>query len=307
MKDNLQADFQLGLGQERSRGAAQFIRQGISMAFAFRSKLGTIKRAVQSAGRNIFLKPNLYDLSGVERIGAAFMHPTDMCVTDRIMLYALVRGLRPKRVLEVGVRWGGGARIVANALEDNKYGIAVGIDPKPEAFEIPERHLHGRYRLLAGFSPQITKEAIALLGGPPNLVFVDALHTGDAVHADFLGVLPFMEDDSHILFHDAFHQGISTAIQEVIDANEALVDLGFITRNPELGSPVSYQGLRLVRKGSVDFHAQINNAYHTAGQTPPPIHSAFRNYDVYANRIGRGADLEEAERVLAVECIPAKD
>ena len=274
------------------------------MVFAVRLKLGNIKRAVQFAGRNLFLKPKLYDLSGPERIGAAYMHPSDMCVTDRIMLYALVRGLRPERVLEVGVRWGGGARIITSALEDNKYGIAVGIDPEPEAFVIPRRHLHGRYRRVAGFSPQVTKEAVALLGGAPNLVVIDAMHTGDAVFADFLGVLPFIGDGAHILFHDAFHQGVSTAIQEVIDANETLIDLGFITRNPGLGFPVSYQGLRLVRKGLVDFRALINDAYHAAGKTPPLIHSAFRNYDVYANRVGLGADMEEVERVLPIEFRP---
>jgi predicted O-methyltransferase YrrM len=274
------------------------------MAFALRRKLGGIKRAAQTAGRNLFLKPNLHDLSRPERIGAAFLHPSDMCVTDRIMLYALVRGLTPERVLEIGVRWGGGARIIASALEDNKFGIAAGIDPMPEAFGIPERHLHGRYRLVTGLSPQATKEAVGHLGGPPNLVLVDAMHTGDAVHADFLGVLPFLEDGAHILFHDAFHQGVSTAIQEVIEANETLVDLGFITRQPQLLSPISYQGLRLVRKGPVDFRALINNAYHAAGQTPPPIHRAFRNYDVYANRMGVGADMEEVERVLSAERQP---
>jgi hypothetical protein len=107
-----------------------------------------------------------------------------------------------------------------------------------------------------------------------------------------------------IRFHDAFHQGVSTAIQEVIEANETLVDLGFITRHPHLRSPISYQGLRLVRKGPVDFRALINNAYHAAGQTPPPIHRAFRNYDVHANRIGEGADMEEVERVLSAERQP---
>jgi predicted O-methyltransferase YrrM len=276
------------------------------MAFALRRKLGDIKRAAQTAGRNLFIRPNLYDLSRPERIGAAFMHPSHyMCATDRIMLYALVRGLRPERVLEIGVRLGCGARIIASALEDNKYGMAVGIDPMPpETFRIPERHLHGRYRLVTGFSPQATKDAIGRLGGPPDLVLVDAMHTGDCVHADFLGVLPFLEGGAHILFHDAFHQGVSTAIQEVIDANETLVDLGFITRNPSLALPVSYDGLRLVRKGPVDFRALINNAYRSAGQTPPPIHSAFRNYDVYANQIGLGADMEEVERVLLAERQP---
>lgn len=269
------------------------------MTFALRRKLGDIKRAAQTAGRNLFLKPNLYDLSRPERIGAAFMRPSDMCVADRIMLYALVRGLRPERVLEIGVRWGGGARIIASALEDNKFGAAVGIDPAPEAFRIPDRHLHGRYRLVTGFSPQATAEAVGRLGGPPNLILVDAMHTGDHVHADFLGVLPFLEDGAHIVFHDAFHQGVSTAIQEVIEGNGALVDLGFVTRHPQLGSPISYQGLRLVRKGPVDFRALINNAYHAERQTPPPIHRAFRNYDVHANRIGMGADMEEVERVLS--------
>ncbi|WP_354059049.1 class I SAM-dependent methyltransferase [Devosia sp. 2618] len=249
--------------------------------------------------RNLFQRPNLYDLSTGERIGAAFMHPSDMCATDRIMLYALVRGLRPERVLEIGVRWGGGARIIASALEDNSFGVAVGLDPDGEPFSIPDRHLHGRYRRLSGYSPQDTGAAIDLLGGAPDFVLIDALHTHDAAQADFMGVLTYIGNDAHILFHDAYHQGIASAVQGVLDVDDTLVDMGFITRNPEVGSPVSYQGLRLVRRGGVDFRAHINQAYSDAGQVPPPIHPALRNYDSFANRIGMGADLAEVEKVMA--------
>jgi len=55
--------------------------------------------------RDAWMRPNLYHLESRERLGAAFHEPTDTCAADRIELYPLVRGLRPVRALEIGVRW----------------------------------------------------------------------------------------------------------------------------------------------------------------------------------------------------------
>ncbi len=70
----------------------------------------------------------------------------------------------------------------------------------------------------------------------------------------------FKADGAHILFHDTYHQGIDKAINQVISENPKLIDLGFITRNPDVQKPVSYQGLRLVRLGEVDSHTLIVEA-----------------------------------------------
>ena len=225
-----------------------------------------------------------------------------MELVDRIMLYALVRGLRPSTVLEIGVRNGSGARIIASALQDNDHGQAVGIDPAPELFRVPKRHLHGRYLCHTGFSPEATPIAVANLNGKVDLLLIDALHTGDARYADFQGALPFLSDGAHIIFHGAYHQGVASAVDQIIREQPEFHDLGVLTRHPQMHYPVCYQGFRILRKGAVQpATIMIEQAYRNAGQRPPPCHPALRNFDDFANRIGQGADLKEVAKVLNEE------
>jgi predicted O-methyltransferase YrrM len=235
--------------------------------------------------KNSLGRPNLYDLNSPERVGCTYREPSDMCATDRLMLYALVRGLRPKLALEIGARWGGSARIIANAMEENGVGQLVGIDPEVENFRVPRHELHGRYILVKGYSPQDLPAATAKLNDRPiDFVFIDAMHIHDAVKADFLGVLPYLGDGAHVLFHDTFHQGVDQAICRVLHDNPLFVDCGFITRNPEVGFPVSYQGLRLVRKGAVNSERLISECYERQDKAVPPFSAQFWNYDEYYNR-----------------------
>jgi len=73
------------------------------MGFGIRAKSKKIKDELGYWFKNVFMRQNLYDISSSERVGVVYHEPSDMCFTDRIMLYALVRGLRPQRALEVGV------------------------------------------------------------------------------------------------------------------------------------------------------------------------------------------------------------
>ena len=219
-----------------------------------------------------------------------FHEPTDMCATDRIMLYALVRGLRPERALEIGVRWGGSARIISNAMEDNGAGQIVGLDPDNTVFRPGAAELHGRYRFCVGYSPQDVPRAVAMLDGPLDFAFIDALHTHDASYADFKAVIPFMAPGAHILLHDTYHQGIDAAVREVIAETPGCVDCGFLTRSPEIKLPVLYQGLRLVRFGDPDIDTKklIQDACLRNGSKPPTLHPYYNNWDDWANGEGLG-------------------
>ena len=209
-----------------------------------KSRLRTVFRGASYRAANCLGVPRLYRLNTPERVGVVYHQPTDMRATDRIMIYALVRGLRPVRALEIGVRWGGSARIITNAMEDNGEGRLVGVDPQVETFRAKPRDLHGRYELIRGYSPEVIPRAIESLGGPADFVFIDALHTHDAVLADFRGVMPHLAAGAHILVHDTYHQGICTAVNEMLEEHPQLADCGFVTRNPDVGTPVSYQGLQ---------------------------------------------------------------
>jgi predicted O-methyltransferase YrrM len=267
------------------------------MSLQLLTKAIKLRREVKWKLENLLKRPRLYDLHSAERVGVVYRQPTDMCETDRLMLYALTRGLRPERALEIGARWGGSARIITNAMQENGIGQAAGIDPAPEAFWARPRELHGRYTLVSGYSPQAIPEAVDRLGGLLDLVFIDGLHTHDAVLADFLGVLPHLAAGAYILVHDAYHQGISRAVDHVLVQNADLVDLGFITRNPEMASPVSYQGLRLIRRGGVDPESLITAAYKRENIPPMPFDAAFRNFDSFANQLGCGITADDRERI----------
>jgi len=266
--------------------------------FGLKQKWHSFQNEMQYAVKNIVYRPRLFNLSTAERIGVVYHQPSDMCETDRIMLYALIRGLRPKYAIEIGVRWGGSARIITNAMQENNIGNLVGIDPEPKAFRANLRELHDRYTLIEGYSPQVIPEAVRSLDTKAvDFVFIDALHTHDAVRDDFIGILPFLSPNAHILFHDTYHQGIDKAISKVIGDNKNLYDLGFITRNPDIGELVSYQGLRLVRVGNVDSHKLIEDAYECSSLKKPIFHDAIRNYDDFSNRIGKGATEEEMKTI----------
>ncbi|MGL5135100.1 MAG: hypothetical protein ACRC78_21420, partial [Planktothrix sp.] len=119
----------------------------MGLGLGLKSKLKKASNSLNYWYKNTFALPNLFNLFSSERIGVIYHEPSDMCVTDRVMLYALVRGLKPTRALEIGVRWGGSARIITNAMEENGVGQLVGIDPAPENFKANPKVLHNRYKL----------------------------------------------------------------------------------------------------------------------------------------------------------------
>ncbi|MCC5822212.1 MAG: class I SAM-dependent methyltransferase [Planctomycetes bacterium] len=220
------------------------------------------------------------------RVGAAFHRPTDMCEPDRIMIYALIRGLRPSRVLEIGVRWGGSARTACAAMEDNRHGRMVGLDPETDAFRAPKRALHGRYELVQGYSPQDIPKAVERLGGPPDLVFIDAMHIHACAAADLRGALRAMQPGGHVLLHDSFHPGVDRAVRDCLEEHPALTDCGLLTRHARASAPVAGQGLRLLRVGAPVEEADLRAGFELAGVAFPPDPSRFYNYDKFAIRIG---------------------
>jgi predicted O-methyltransferase YrrM len=255
------------------------------MGLGLRTKFYRARNEISFIVRNTIGRPRLYDLQSPERIGCVYRHPTDMCETDRLMIYALVRGLRPKFALEIGVRWGGSARIITNAMQENGIGFLVGIDPITKNFRVGNSELHGRYKLLQGRSPEAIPDAVRCLGGQLDFVFIDALHIYDAVLSDFMGILTHLALGAHVLLHDTYHQGIDAAIRKVVAENSDLVDCGFVTRNAVINASDVGQGLRLVRKGPVESEKMISEAYERNDLAPPPFTKDVWNYDTYYTRV----------------------
>src|SRR3954468_22020939 len=170
------------------------------------------KRAKQRVLRRL-TRPNVFRLDTPERVGVVFTAPSDMRVDERLFLYALVRGFQPERALEIGVLQGGGGAIMANAMEENGKGKIVGLDPAPD-IKVRRQDFHGRYTMISKPSPDGVPEARAAAGGPFDFVLVDGLHMHGQVVKDIAAILPHLADGAYVLFHDAFHYGVATAIAE---------------------------------------------------------------------------------------------
>ncbi len=251
-----------------------------SIRFALRGIEKARSRVTRGWGRR-----NLYDLASSERVGVVFTAPSDMRIDERLFLYAFVRGLRPARVLEIGVLNGGGGSIMANAMQENDFGQIVGLDPFPDLTVRPES-LHGRYRVISKPSPDGIPEARELAGGLFDFVLVDGLHRYDQVVRDIDGLLPHLTDGAYVLFHDAFHYGVGTAIAEAVARTPGLIDCGYVCRtaNPRADAKTPYNGFRLLRWAStpiVDVYQAAVPIYEHNGRTAPPLMQAMLNHDVW--------------------------
>ena len=60
----------------------------MGLGLGLRCKFHGLRQEIGFAFANAFRRPNLYDLKSPERLGCIFKEPSDMCPTDRIMLYA---------------------------------------------------------------------------------------------------------------------------------------------------------------------------------------------------------------------------
>lgn len=63
------------------------------------------------------------------RSSVVYRVQTHLSEPERLLLFGLVRGLRPAHVLDIGTFHGASAAIIAAALEDNGAGTLVGVDP----------------------------------------------------------------------------------------------------------------------------------------------------------------------------------
>ncbi len=172
----------------------------------------------------------LSDLGLQSRIEALLDAPAELLLPERLLLYALVRGLRPERCLEIGSHFGGSTTIIAGALDDVGGGVLVCVDPSPLVPpEIWSRIAH-RATMVRGYSPDALVEARATVDGDFEFVFIDGDHTRAGVVRDVEGVLDFVAPGAHLLFHDSHYWEVSAGIDDCVARHaDRLVECGTLS------------------------------------------------------------------------------
>lgn len=112
-------------------------------------------------------------------------------------LYGLVRALKPNVCLEVGTHKGTSTWYIANALEDNQKGSLVTVDPFDYDNTKNRLSVYPRTTYIAERGDKIQMpEKI-------DFVFLDGLHDVDTVDKELQNILPQLNKDAIIAFHDA--------------------------------------------------------------------------------------------------------
>lgn len=180
--------------------------------------------------------------------------PAELLLPERLLMYSLVRGLRPRRCLEIGTHFGGSTTITCAALDDVGAGQVVCVDPNPLVPEDVWARLAHRATMLRGFSPDKLADAVAVAGGLFDFVFIDGDHTHAGVVRDVEGVLTVAAAGAHLLFHDSHYWEVRDAIDDcVMRYHGRLLDAGTLSAlstdpitAPD-GSQARWGGFRLLR------------------------------------------------------------
>ncbi len=192
------------------------------------------------------------------RLGSIFEVHAEQKPRERLLLYSLVLALAPQRVLEIGVRFGGGARIIHAALADLGRGVYVGVDPKPE-LDFEWSTIADRCTLITGYSPAALPGARDAAGGAFDFVFLDGDHNEPPTRADLAGIAGVASPGAVVLCHDAYHEGVARAIEGVLGEGAPFLDCGMLattlndgvyvdSRDGQEKKRTRYGGVRMLRR-----------------------------------------------------------
>jgi predicted O-methyltransferase YrrM len=196
------------------------------------------------------------DLAALEVVRWA---PVWMSRAERLLLFSLIFGLRPKRFLEIGTFQGGSALVVAAAMDaSDTDGRLVCVDPELRIAPEHWARIEHRTILLEEPSPDALPRAFQVAGGPFDFVLIDGDHSYAGVMRDANGVLPYLADGAYLLFHDSFFPEIGRALDDFAAQHaQQIADFGTLTREVTVqpgpqGEPIRWGGLRLmqVRRGT---------------------------------------------------------
>jgi predicted O-methyltransferase YrrM len=180
-----------------------------------------------------------------------YTSPAEMRMPERVALYSLIFGMQPRNCLEIGTFRGGSSAIICGAMDDTGFGQLTCIDPMPKIEPALWSKMCNRCRLFEGPSPDILTEVAKQISAPFDFALIDANHTFDAVRRDIVGVLPYLDDQAYILFHDANYPDVKRAIDESVTAFVELSDCGLVSVEPtvlyENGKSTTWAGLRLLK------------------------------------------------------------
>lgn len=142
---------------------------------------------------------------------------------ERMLLYWLIRELKPNVCVETGTHRGLSTLYMAQALLDNKRGIIITADPNTEWGARGNfrkfRELDARIELFEDRGDKIPLEGLRGI----DFLFLDGLHEKEEVLSEMNHFIPYLHSRSVVVFHDCKQDN------KLVGVNAAVKKLGFKT------------------------------------------------------------------------------
>jgi len=156
-----------------------------------------------------FVCPTKTENNVLEELDNAYTKISEMSFDERAFLNALILRNNPKKILEIGVSAGGSSIVILNAIKKNSDVNLYSIDlhdnwykdskKKTGYFVDSYQHLKSKWKLFTG---SLALKFIEQIGSGIDFCLIDTAHVNPGEILDVLMVLPFLEKNAMIVFHD---------------------------------------------------------------------------------------------------------
>lgn len=133
---------------------------------------------------------------------------SEMWYNQKEFLNGIIRKFKPKKFLEIGVRYGGSAIIILNAIDDFKNSKLYSIDLDKEEYvgHCVKDLFPNLMKNWILFKGNISTEYMEKIGNNIDMALIDTAHFEPGEILDFLIILPFLNENAIIIIHDIANQ-----------------------------------------------------------------------------------------------------
>ena len=192
----------------------------------------------------------------------------ELTIDEQKFFHGLLRTVKPKKIVEIGVSCGGSTILILNAIKDIEGAKLFSIDKsinwyrnesKKTGYLVQEKfpELMNKWTLYAG---GLTAEFIETIGDGIDLVFIDTVHTTPGEMLDWLMVLPFLKNEAIVIFHDAFYLYIFNKVEKSkkhTSNNQLMCYIRGELILPHYGNSVFFRNI-----GALKLSPEQNNYYY---------------------------------------------
>ena len=139
----------------------------------------------------------------------------ELSIEQVYFINGIIRKMKPKRCLEIGVSEGGSSILILNSIKDLKGSILVSLDLNEYNYKkknlktgyrvkqfFPELITHNNWKLYTGNQPHIFLDKIQLKF---DFLFLDTVHSMPGEVINLIEALPFLEENCTIVLHDTLY------------------------------------------------------------------------------------------------------